>query len=111
MNSVRPAFLAFSIVLLSIATASLWAEPTPLKISAAIAAQQRLIDASPTDSALYNDLGNLLFVDGQNTAAEEAYERSIELNPPNWSRFDTTSRCCCSKQSDPGEQRESTSGS
>lgn len=72
---------ALSIISLGIGVEAARAESAPLKISEAIAAQQRLIDANPTDPTLYNDLGNLLFLDGQSSAAETAYETSIELAP------------------------------
>lgn len=81
MKPLRTACAALSIAAAFAGAARLEAEAPPLKLAEAIAAQQRLIDESPSNAGLYNDLGNLLFLDGQTRAAEEAYETSLELDP------------------------------
>ena len=70
-----------SILSALIGTGGLQAEPLPLNLAEAIEAQQRLIDRSPANASLLNDLGNLLLLDGRMPDAAEAYEASIQLDP------------------------------
>lgn len=78
MKSLRALCAALPIL---IATSALRAETVPLNLPQAIAAQQRVIDANPGDAALYNDLGNLLYLDSRNEEAAEAYEAGILVDP------------------------------
>ena len=78
MKSFRLVIALLSSVL---AAEVLRADAIPLNVPETIAAQQRLIVARPTDAALYNDLGNLLFLDRRVAEAEEAYRQSLDLDP------------------------------
>ncbi|HYL06519.1 MAG TPA: tetratricopeptide repeat protein, partial [Thermoanaerobaculia bacterium] len=46
-----------------------------------VAAQQRLVAQRPQDAAVWNDLGNLLFLAGQPGEAETAFRRAIAIDP------------------------------
>ncbi|REJ82651.1 MAG: tetratricopeptide repeat protein, partial [Acidobacteria bacterium] len=52
----------------------------PIPLTEAIATQQASVRAQPS-AAGYNDLGNLLGLDGQIKAAEQAYRSALELEP------------------------------
>jgi predicted TPR repeat methyltransferase len=54
---------------------------TPPNLSKALEAQQQRVIESPNDSAVYNDLGNLLVLADRLDEAEEAYREAIELAP------------------------------
>ncbi|MFQ5526046.1 MAG: hypothetical protein ACE5GX_07255 [Thermoanaerobaculia bacterium] len=53
----------------------------PLNLDDAIIAQQKLIAKHPHNAALYNDLGNLLYLDHRMGEAEAAYTEGLRLDP------------------------------
>jgi hypothetical protein len=53
----------------------------PPNLNKALEAQRKLAADKPQDPAVYNDLGNLEVMAGQNAAAEEAYRHAVELDP------------------------------
>ncbi len=57
------------------------AKVAPLNLPDAIAAQHRLIEQSPEDAGLYNDLGNLFYLADRTEEAEDAYREGIRLDP------------------------------
>ncbi|HEX2252255.1 MAG TPA: tetratricopeptide repeat protein, partial [Thermoanaerobaculia bacterium] len=63
------------------AALGLGAVVAPDNLPQALEAQRRLVAENPGDSAAWNDLGNLLTLGGQLDAAEESYERAVELAP------------------------------
>jgi Flp pilus assembly protein TadD len=57
------------------------AAAVPPNISKALAAQQRLVAERPQDASVWNDLGNLLVLQGKTSEAEDAYRRAIAIDP------------------------------
>ncbi len=53
------------------------------QLRAAIEEQQSLISDSPSDSGLWNDLGNLLRLADRHVEARDAYTKAIDLAPEN----------------------------
>jgi hypothetical protein len=53
----------------------------PVNLPKALATQQQLVTAQPSNAAAQIDLGNLLLLDGQTDAAEAAYRQAIALDP------------------------------
>lgn len=56
---------------------------TSPRLERALTVQQRLVAERPADPAVWNDLGNLLVIEGRWRDAEEAYVRALELAPAN----------------------------
>lgn len=81
MTSFRTASIALFALLMFAGVATVEADSVPLNLPESIAAQKRLVDQDPQSAALVNDLGNLLYLDDQTQAAEEAYETSVRLDP------------------------------
>lgn len=57
------------------------APPTNPNLDAALATQQEMVRQQLRDPGAWNDLGNLLVLEGEPEAAEEAYRRAIEFDP------------------------------
>ncbi|MEO8275945.1 MAG: tetratricopeptide repeat protein [Thermoanaerobaculia bacterium] len=55
----------------------------PRNLGRAIEVQRALVLSRPADSAAENDLGSLLVLAGDNTGAEAAYRRAIEIDSAN----------------------------
>ena len=53
----------------------------PRHLDDAVKAQKRLVKARPNRTGAFNDLGNLLQLDGDLVGAEEAYRRAVEIDP------------------------------
>lgn len=80
--------LACSVLLFSLATAAIATELfDPNRLALAIANQQSLIDQSPGNALLWNDLGNLLLLAERSEEAADAYRKSTELDPQNADAF------------------------
>jgi tetratricopeptide (TPR) repeat protein len=60
---------------------ALLAATPPPHLERALAAQRELAAERPDDAGVANDLANLLALAGETNAAEEAYQRAIELAP------------------------------
>ena len=80
MKSTRRALVALVLALLASQSIAATNVP-PLNLSDAIRVQQQLVERRPQNAKLANDLGNLLYLDSRLDEAEEAYRRSIEINP------------------------------
>lgn len=65
---------------LTLGLAVLAATP-PANLPQALEAQRRLVADRPSDAAAHNDLGNLLLLAGDESGAEAAYRRAVELAP------------------------------
>jgi hypothetical protein len=59
----------------------LGSQPAPHLLDQAIEAQRALVAENPSDAGAQNDLANLLELSGDRLGAEQAYQRSIELDP------------------------------
>jgi hypothetical protein len=68
-----------AILLGVIALATIAAAPPNLQRT--VETQRRLTGERPQDPAVWNDLGNLLLLQGQTAEAEAAYRRAVELDP------------------------------
>ena len=68
-------------VALTTALAGIGAGEPPRNVVAALAEQRALALARPTDAGVWNDLGNLLALQGDLDEAEGAYARALELDP------------------------------
>ncbi len=73
----RSSLWILSLLMLALTTSA----STPLNVRKALERQRLLVAEYPNDSGVYNDLGNLLSLAGQENAAEEAYRKAIELDP------------------------------
>lgn len=73
--------IAGLIALIAVVPVSAATNSPPLHLSDAIAAQRRLVEESPQDANLANDLGNLLYLEGEYQSAEDEYRRSLNLEP------------------------------
>jgi len=80
---MKPICRAFTVLIATLLGPPLIAatDTPPLNLSDSIRAQQRLVDRRPQNPGLVNDLGNLLYLDSRLDEAEDAYRRSLELNP------------------------------
>jgi len=54
---------------------------SPANLEKALTAQRQLAAEHPGDAMVFNDLGNLLVLSGRVSEAEEAYRRSLEIDP------------------------------
>jgi Flp pilus assembly protein TadD len=81
-SGAAPALAAVAIGALALAAAPfLLATTSPDSLRKAIAAQRSLLETRPTDGSAWSDLGNLLALDGDRAAAEEAYREALRLAP------------------------------
>lgn len=78
LTSIPAVLLACAALSAALAYAS-----APKNLSRAIDAQRALLAERPEDSALENDLGNLLVLDDDLAGAEQAYRRAIAIDDAN----------------------------
>jgi len=74
-----PLAIALTALLGVMAIAAIAAAPP--NVTKAIEEQRRLTTQKPDDPAAWNDLGNLYMLAGRSMEAEEAYTKSVELDP------------------------------
>lgn len=81
LTGVRARAAAVALLLASLLLAhGVWGGPTRDRLVAAIEAQEAIVASQPSDASAHNDLGNLLVLAGDVSAAEAAYRRAIELD-------------------------------
>ncbi|HKI87281.1 MAG TPA: tetratricopeptide repeat protein [Thermoanaerobaculia bacterium] len=83
MRRTNLRFLLSVSLLLALAPWPALAATAPSEMKEAIAAQRKLAEASPGDASLWNDLGNLLWTDHQEGAAEAAYKHALSADSSN----------------------------
>jgi tetratricopeptide (TPR) repeat protein len=77
----KPALTAGLLAIVLAVTALATIAAAPPNLHRAIETQRHLTTERPLDPAVWNDLGNLLVLQGQNGEAEAAYRRAVELDP------------------------------
>jgi tetratricopeptide (TPR) repeat protein len=77
----KPAASIAVLAILSGAVALATIAAAPPNLDRAIESQRRLAKERPQDAGVWNDLGNLLLLQGQGADAEAAYRRAVELDP------------------------------